>query len=45
MVTIFQAVEIDDVPTSTNLTHQEQVIHIDHESFYEGRVFGELKSR
>ena len=33
--------------TSNNnkTTHKEQVIHIDHESFYEGRVFGELKSR
>jgi len=45
----FKAVEIEDgVPTSTSnnkTTHKEQVIHIDHESFYEGRVFGELKSR
>ena len=46
----FQAVEIDDdaVPTTSNnktTTHKEKVIHIDNESFYEGRVFGELKSR
>ena len=41
---IFQAVEVDDVLAS-NQTQKEQVIHIDHESFYEGRVFGELQSR
>ena len=39
---LFQAVEIDDgVPTSTSnnkTTHKEQVIHIDHESFYEGKI-------
>ena len=40
----FQAVEVDDVLAS-NQTQKEQVIHIDHESFYEGRVFGELQSR
>ena len=37
----FQAVEIDDVD---NTTAREYLIPIDHESFYEGRVFGEIKS-
>jgi hypothetical protein len=48
----FKAVEIvDDYNYDTIETrkidnlNKEQVIHIDHESFYDGRLFGELKSR
>jgi len=37
----FKAVEIDDVD---NTTSREYLIPIDHESFYDGRVFGEIKS-
>ena len=33
--------EIDDVD---NTTSREYLIPIDHESFYDGRVFGEIKS-
>lgn len=38
----FQAVEIEEVDNNTR--SQEFIIPIDHESFYEGRVFGEIKS-
>ena len=38
---LLQAVEIDDVD---NTTSREYLIPIDHESFYDGRVFGEIKS-
>lgn len=39
---IFKAVEIDEDEDGTK---KEQPVPIDHENFYDGRVFGELKSR
>lgn len=38
----FQAVEIVDDDESGS--EKEQPVFIDHEHFYEGRVFGQLKS-
>ncbi len=37
----FKAVEVDDVDDKTT----ERPVVIDHEAFYEGRVFGEMRSR